>query len=254
MPPGRLALVPPTAAGCAAAYDEVAARTPGWTVRDQAWWNYRLHDPKHRRRGNGPLQCVADDETGSYALYAVKSEWAGDGPAGIVTVQELVGTNPAATARLWRYLLDLDLTAKVVHQFGTVDDPLLQLLSEPRTANATWRDGLWCRLVDIGAALPSRSLDAEVDVVLEVTDRTCPWNARRWRLAGDRTGAVCSSTTDPAKLRLDVEDLGAAFLGGTSLISRAAAGRVEQLQPGALVALSRALAWTGPPASCPMIF
>ena len=30
VPAGRLTLVPPTAAGCSAAYDEVAARTPGW--------------------------------------------------------------------------------------------------------------------------------------------------------------------------------------------------------------------------------
>ena len=254
VPAGRLSLVGPDQALLSQAYDGVAAVTAGWTARDDAWWAYRLHDPEHRRGGAGPLQCVIDDQTGSYALYCTKGEWADTGPAGLVTVREVVSNTPAATARLWRHLLDLDLMAKITYWSGALDDPLLQLLAEPRSAAPSWRDGLYVRLVDVGAALSSRALDTEVDVVLDITDARCPWNAGRWRLCGSRDGATCTTTTGAADLRLDVEDLGAAFLGGTSLLSRAASGRVEELSRGALVPDSRALGWTGPAPSCPMIF
>ena len=45
-------------------------------------------------------------------------------------------------------------------------------------------DGLWVRLVDVGAALSARAYGGDGPVVLEVEDSFLPENAGRWRIAG----------------------------------------------------------------------
>jgi len=252
-----LRLVAPTAPELAAVHEVVAPQRSGWWRRDEAWWAFRLQDPESRRGGASPLRCVvADGPDGpqGYALYRTKPSWDGGQPAGEVTVRELAATDAGTRARLWRYLLDLDLMGTVSSHFGPVDEPLLHLLAEPRAAVPTLRDNLWMRLVDVAAALSGRCYGAEVDVVLDVTDRACPWNSGRWRLSGGPAGATCAATTDAADLRLDAADLGAAYLGGTTLSARAGAGHVTELRPGALAAASVAFGWPGPAPHCPMVF
>ena len=248
-----LQLVAPTQARLAPLHQHVAAATPGWSARPDAWWSYRLYDPPHRRHGASPLRCVVDGDDG-YALYTTKSGWGDSGPEGTVRLRELAARTPAAAARLWRYLLDLDLMTTVTASELPVDSPLLELLAAPRGANARLSDGLWMRLVDVAAALPLRRYAAEIDVVLQVADEHCPWNAGRYRLAAGPSGATCTTTTDPAQLSLTVRELGAAYLGGTSLQALARAGWVEELRPGALAAASTAFGWSGNAAHCPMVF
>jgi predicted acetyltransferase len=123
------------------------------------------------------------------------------------------------------------------------DDPLLHLLVDVRSAQARIWDGLWVRLVDVGGALSRRRYSRAVDVVLDVQDRVCAWNAGRWRLAGDRDGATCERTSGAADLALDVQALGSAYLGGQTLRALAGAGMVQEHAAGALDAASAALAW-----------
>ncbi|MDP9100682.1 MAG: GNAT family N-acetyltransferase [Actinomycetota bacterium] len=232
-------------------YDRAAQRTAGWCDRDDAWWAYRLHDPEHSRDGFSPLGAIVADD--GYVLYATKPDWTGAGPAGTVRVRELVATSPASVAALWRFVLDLDLMASITAWPCPPDNPLLHLLAEPRAAQATLRDNLWVRLVDVPLALEARRYATAVDVVLEVTDTFCPWNAGRWRLTGGPGGATCAATADPADLTLGVADLGAAYLGGSSLVARAAAGGVVEWSAGSL-STSTALGWPGPAPYCPMVF
>jgi len=250
---GGLRMAAPDRDLLAPVYARVAAARPGWFSRNDALWAYRLHDPEHRRDGGGPLRCLVTEAADGYALYSTTGDFEPVGPAGRVRVRELVAATPDAAARLWRFLLDLDLTVAVHARLG-VDDPLLHLLAEPRRAAARMADALWARPLEVGGALSARRCAAPVDVVLEVRDATCPWNARRWRLAGDREGAQCTPTSDPAELSLDVSDLGAALLGGTTLQARAAAGLVQEHRPGALLAASVALGPLGAAPSCPMVF
>ena len=217
VPAGALRLEEP-GAQVRAVHARVAARTSGWTQRDDAWWAYRLHDPEHRREGAAPLLCVVTD--GGYALYATTVSWTDGVPAGEVRVREVVAETPAAQARLWRYLLDLDLMGTVRAVVATDDPLLVSLLAEPRRARAAMSDCLHVRLVDVPAALALRRYAADLDVVLAVSDRRCPWNDGSWRLVGGREGATCSRTDETPDLELDVADLGAAYLGGTPLLSR----------------------------------
>jgi predicted acetyltransferase len=248
VPPGGLRLVEPNAGVLRDTYERAAALTPGWFRRDHAWWDYRLHDPEHRRKGGSPLQCVVTD--GGYALYSTTSDWEHGLPSGVVRVREVVAATPEAAARIWRYLLDLDLMREVQAAVGP-DDPLLMgLLAEPRVALPRLSDCLHVRLVDLPAALEARRYAAPVDVVLEVEDPQCPWNTGRWRLSGDRDGASCARTDEPADLVAAPADVGAAYLGGTPLRSRP----VRELTP---TSLSRASAAFGPLERapwCPQVF
>lgn len=247
----------PDAAVLAPVYDRVAARSVGWSTRATTWWGYRLHDPEHSRSGAAPLLSVlADGPSGveGYALYSTKQEWSGGRSAGTVHVRELVAVDAPTKARLWRYLLDLDLMATVKLGNAAPDDALVHLLAEPRAAAAVLKDNLWVRLVDVPAALAGRSYAVEVDIVLDVADDFCLWNTGHWRLAGGPTGATCVSTTDAADHQLRAADLGAAYLGGTTLSARADAGHVVECRPGALHQAALAFGWPGPSPYGPMIF
>ncbi|WP_327707106.1 sterol carrier protein domain-containing protein [Streptomyces decoyicus] len=79
-----------------------------------------------------------------------------------------------------------------------------------------------------------------MDLVLDLKDSFCPWNTGRYRLRADGDAVACERTHDPADLQLTTTELGAAFLGGTTLASLAAAGRVSERQPGALARATNA--------------
>ncbi len=249
VPAGGVELVDPDAAVLSPTYELLAARTPGCPQRDAAWWAYRLHDSPSARSGTAELQCVVTD--GGYALYAVEERWADGLSASTVHVRELVALDRTARLRLWRHLLDLDLTSEVRARVVAPDDPLvLDHLLEPRRARAQLRESLWVRLVDLREALRSRRYAGEVDVVLQVDDVRAPWNSGRWRVTGDRHGAACVRTKADADLVVTPEDLGAAYLGGTPLRSRS----VEERTPGTLDVASTAFGPLGGAPWCPMVF
>jgi predicted acetyltransferase len=253
-PAARLAAPPetgdPPAAGPAGQYveamravhDRVRPQRPGMLDRRGPWWQDRLYDPEADREGAQPLQAVVVED--GYALYAVNPDWDDSGPAGKVQIRELLAATPEAHARLWAFLLDQDLTRTITWDLAPADEPLWLRLTDPRALRTTLADSLWVRLVDVAAALSARRCDG--DVVVEVRDAFCPWNAGRYRLSGERTRA-------DADLELDAVDLGAAYLGGTTLHSLAAAGRVRELTAGALARASAALAGDVEP-WCPEVF
>src|SRR5206468_697661 len=109
-------------------------------------------------------------------------------------------------------------------------------------------EGLWVRLVDVEAALAARSF-GEGSVVLELRDELCDWNQGRWQV---EAGSV-SRMTAAAELALDVATLGAAYLGGFTFAGLALAGRVEELELGAL-ARADALFGTARQPWCPELF
>ena len=172
-----------------------------------------------------------------YALYAVASREPDGFPDGEVRVRELVARTPAARAALWAFLLDLDLTSSLLWASAPADEPLPLMLVDADAARSERQADLWVRLVDLPRALAARSYDGDPDVVLDVSDPFCPWNAGRWRLAG----GTCEAVEAQPDLALDVTALGAAYLGGVTLIELAAAGRVTELRPGALKRASDAL-------------
>ncbi|MGW5633871.1 GNAT family N-acetyltransferase [Streptomyces sp. NPDC003832] len=227
---------------CEAVYGPLVPARPGMLARRlPGWERVGVLDPAGRRDGASPLQCVIaerDGESVGYARFAVKPEWDAGGPRGTVVLHELAGLDPAAQGALWRFLFDIDLTTTLKVYGRPVDEAWQYQVSDIRRCLPRLKDALYVRLVDVGAALGARTYQAPVDVVLEVEDAFCPWNAGRWRLSGDAKGASCEPTRDAADLALSVRELGSAYLGGVSLASLAAAGRVRELRAGALAEAS----------------
>lgn len=232
-------------------FEAVLDSRPGLYARTPARWDTVLSDHEADQGGAGPLRAVVVEDDGGprgYALFRIKPNFTQhDVPDGELRLKELFGLDPAAYALLWRHVLERDLVTRVSAWQRPVDDPLIHLLAEPRQLNAGWLDDLWIRLVDVERALPARRYSAPVDVVIEVEDAVCPWNARRWRLTADASGARCVPTEDPADLALPVTVLGAAYLGGRPLAALQAAGVVRESRTGAVRELSVAMSWEPAP-------
>jgi predicted acetyltransferase len=123
------------------------------------------------------------------------------------------------------------------------------MLRYPRRMKMRVSDGLWVRLVDVGAALSARSYASDEQVVFEVDDPFLPDNSGRWRVAGGEA----SRTDDAADLALDVGELGAAYLGGFGFGELVRAGRVTELTDGA-ASRADAIFLSEPKPWCPEIF
>jgi len=206
---------------------------------------YVFDDQRPWRRGAETMRiAVAEDSATSrvrgYALFRRKLDWGEGAPEGKVTVRELTATDPAAARALWGRLTDLDLMASLQTDPRPLDDPLLSMLVDLRATTPRLSDNLWVRVLDVPGALAGRRYAAEIDVVLEVGDRTYPGNDGRWRLRGGPDKAECELTDRPADVSLDVRELGAAYLGGTSLLSLAGAGLVAAASPEVLLRTSAA--------------
>ncbi|MFJ2895951.1 GNAT family N-acetyltransferase [Streptomyces sp. NPDC087218] len=231
-------------AACASVYERLVAGRPGTPAHNAAWDRKAVVDPVDERQGGSARQYVLAERDGELVgcvTYRLHPKWEATGPMGKVVVNDLGALDPAAYAALWRFLFEIDLTSTVVANNRPVDDAVLHMVSDVRRCDIRVRDSLHVRLVELGAALEARAYRAPVDVVFEVEDAFCPWNAGRWRLTGDAKGsASCRRTEDPADLALSVRELGAAYLGGESLSSLALAGRVRELRPGALAEASLA--------------
>jgi predicted acetyltransferase len=215
-------------------YDAVRSVTPGMFERPAAWWQTRtLADPPEVRFGGGPKHLVAldiDGETHAYAIYRLNTEFGSLGPESVVRALEVLGKTPEATISIWRFLLDIDWTKCVSTFLMPVDHPLFLLLARPNHARPRMTDGLWVRLVDVGAALSARTFAGDDAVVLDIRDEFCPWNVGRWSVG---PGGV-SHTDGAADLALDVADLGSVYLGGFTFRELRRAGRVQELTQGAL--------------------
>ena len=98
-------------------WERVAAFTPGMFARTSAWWQARaLADPDWRRRGGGDLRCAileAGGRSAAYALYRLNPASDRGVQTGSLDVVEAMGDSPEATRAIWRFLLDVDLIARI---------------------------------------------------------------------------------------------------------------------------------------------
>jgi predicted acetyltransferase len=237
----------------AAVYERARLQRPGSVSRPSAALNrYSLVDPPSWRVNAERLRIaiafdpVTGEDTG-YAIFRRSLSWAESGPDGKAEVRELAATDRVSEHALWTRMLSFDLigTVRVHHQpFDGVLATSLERL--PSTGTRVW-DNIWVRVVDVPRALAARGYACDVDAVLEVGDALFPQNAGRWRLRGGPDGATCEPATEDADLRLDVRELGSAYLGGTTLTALAGAGLAEPLRAERLSRISAAFQSTVQP-------
>jgi predicted acetyltransferase len=135
---------------------------------------------------------------------------------------------------MWRFLFEIDLVSTVSYWNHPIDDPLQWLMAEPRRLRLRIADGLWVRLVDLPEALGARAYAQDGPLVIEVEDRFLASNAGRWAIEVRDGTATVERTERPADLALNVNDLGAVYLGGTRVRTLAEALQIHELRAGAL--------------------
>jgi predicted acetyltransferase len=226
-------------ARCAELRNRLALERPGVCEHDERWQEYSISATVTSNIASASkLRCVVaerDGELTGFAHYRTKRA-----DKGYVDVQRVHAVDIASHAALWRYLLEPDLLSETRCEMLASDDPLLDLLLDPRAPGPITRDGLWIRPVDVRRALAERTYARDLDVVLEVVDDFLPWNAGRWHLAGGPDGASCEPVSRDADLTLDVRDLGAVYLGRPSLTRLGRAGLVTEHTAGSLAATAEA--------------
>ena len=222
--------------------------------RTKDWWELRnLDDPPDRRQGGGVKNAMLlelDGEPAGYALYRVHMKFEQGSAAGKLEVIEALADGPVATRELWRVLLDMDWKASLTAGLLPIDHPLQLQLTYPRRMRMRIGDGIWVRLVDVGAALSARAYGGDGTVVLEVEDSFLPENAGRWRIGDGKA----ERTEDDADLALDVGELGSAYLGGFTFAELVRAGVVSELRDGGAARADAVFATAGPKPWCPEIF
>lgn len=219
-----------------AIWDRVRQRTPGMLSRSKEWWQIRrVSDPPWVRSGRAPMQRVlieVDGQPAAYAIYRlIDFGWDSFNINTLrAEVTEAVGDGVAATAAVWRYLLDLDLVRNIKATLLPIDHPLRFLLVEPRRLRMHMSDALWLRIVDVEAALSARAYPTGTPIVLRVRDDRCAWNDACFRLQD----GVARRTTDAPELELPIDALGSLYLGAFRASQLASAGRVVEHKAGAL--------------------
>jgi predicted acetyltransferase len=243
--PGRVRLLRNTeAAGpLQAAYDRCLPFRPATITRSPAYWELHLRDRDRWRRGASAMYiAVHEDPSGEpdgLVTWRLKDDWTDSGlPKATVVVNDLCGITSEVEAVLWRLLLDVDLSTRVIAENRPVDDPIRWRLQEPRRVQTTViSDFLWLRVLDIARALEARTYSESGQLVLEVHDPFRPATGGRFLLDADVKRSSCGRTDAEPDIAMEIDDLGAIYLGGVAPSTLAAAGRLEA---GSVEVLDRA--------------
>ena len=167
-----------------------------------------------------------------------------------VLVHDAFGVDARATREIWRFLLEIDWIDEIESRQLPLDHPLYLLTARVNELRGRLWDGSWLRLVDVGAAFAARSYASDGRVTIEVTsDPFFPENIDTWTI---EAGVARRSRRRP-DVRLDVQTLASAYLGGFSFRELAAAARAEEVVRGGL-ARADALFATPVAPWCPEIF
>jgi predicted acetyltransferase len=238
-------------------FDALRPGRSGFFARTPAFWDTGFfHDPEHWRRGASQAWHVVHEVAGKpdgYARYRVKDEWGDSGSKSAVVLSELMATNPAAHLDLWRFLLDIDLMARLDAWNVATDDPIALAIAEPRRLGMRLGDALWLRIVDLSSSLAGRRYRTDGRLTFEVTDEFCPRNQGRWTLSVEAGVPLVEPGATPPDVACDVTDLAAAYLGAFTFRQLADTGRARELQPGGLERAD-ALFRTDRQPWCPAVF
>jgi predicted acetyltransferase len=232
-------------------YELYAAAQPGELSRPDDKWDVDLGlielPGRPRWRGSIAVHRNAAGQLDGYACYHGDEHWPDGIPDNVLLLDELHGVTLEAELDLWRYLLQVDLTATIRAETRREREPLQWYLGDARAARVTGlTDFLWLRPLDVERLLRERRYDRDGELVIEVTDvvdaKPGPAGGR-YRLAVHGGAADCARTDAAPDLTIEARTLGAAILGGTRLADASRSSATVEHGPGAL-ARADAILWT----------
>ena len=200
----------------------VASEHPGMVHFNAGYWAAALRDFGGLRPGTSEFFHVAyrrDERVSGLVSYRIRES--------SVLAIFLLGEDSEVEAELWRYCFGIDLMSEIEGFNRPTDDPLPWRLEDPRRLERSTHDQLWLRLVDVGAALESRSYDMHGELTLGVHDSFCEWNEGVYALEAGPNGAALSMSGSSPDIELTAAELAAVYLGGVSFDTLVKAGRVQ---------------------------
>ena len=207
-------------------------------TRHDAYWAYAFSE---RSEGRGPRPSFtvvhesSDGQVDGFARYRIREDWSGGIASHTLEVFDLYALDDEVEARLWQFVVEVDLVAYVKGLGRPLDDPIRFRLTDPRRVRITEvTDHLWVRVVDPASSLAARRYRVEDRLVIELADPFLPANAGRWLVEGGPDGADAHRTTAPPDLVMSAPELGALYLGGVSAAALARAGGLTELTAGAV--------------------
>lgn len=206
-------------------YERIAFTRPGVIGRPDWMWGRYLEEFVDGSKARQVLLHLDADGTPD-GFVDVETRWDDDDRYAIADVNDLWGATPDVEAALWRYVVDIDLVRTIKASERPVDDLVKWFLVDRRDMRVTsvW-DEQWVRVVDVDAALQSRSYASDETLTIAVRDTILGHNNGTWRISG---GKVERSTAPvSADLTIDVVALGAAYMGSTSWLELATTPAVE---------------------------
>jgi predicted acetyltransferase len=229
-------------------FERVRLSRPGMIRRDHFDWDVyadiRRYPEAKPWQGFRLLCLDAAGTPQGYASYTVDKAWRDMRPQCVVEVSELTAATPAAEARLWRFLAELDLVVRVKAGDRPTDESLPWLLDNGRLAKQVSAfDHIWVRPLDVSRLLTTRSYAATGRVVLDVVDDQ-GLATGRFALEASPDGSTCVETSATAELTVPVKALGAAALGGVGVESLRRAGWLDEHAAGAAARAGALLAGT----------
>lgn len=202
--------------------------------RTEEWWRKRVFsgwdtDPY-------VYGYERDGELRGYLVYRIAS--GDDGRT--LRAWDAAFVDHAARLALLGFIADHDSQVATVFLYGPPDETLLDLVPEPDEVDLSVKAGPMVRLVDVAPALEALPYpDADGDVVLEVSDPLCDWNAGCFALSVDDGRASVAETADDPDASLDVGTLSQLAVGYRSAGALAEAGGLALATPEAAAVLDR---------------
>lgn len=144
-----------------------------------------------------------------------------------LTVRELIWLTPHAYVALWTHLAEHDLVHRIVYDNAPEDDPIFDLIHEPRMLRRHTRDGILTRVVDVASALPLRPYGQPGVVRLQVTDPDCAWNAGVWELETDGPSSRVRPVEGGATVQAPIHSVASMLTGYRSVSELVRSGRAE---------------------------
>jgi predicted acetyltransferase len=169
---------------------------------------------------------------------------------GQLKLVDLVAATDDAYAALWRFMVEMDMVNEIAAPLRSISEPVAWQVSDHRAVRKTGeRDHLWLRILDVPTALGARRYAAPGDYLLDITDDLDFAQGRfLLTIAADGSGQAqrlpdaAAGTPDGAvEVALTAADLASLYLGGTSAVDLARAGRILEKTPDAARRLDTAL-------------
>jgi len=169
--------------------------------------------------GTHPIRAaVCRDETGAAQGYVIYTLVDGriDHRARnqLLEIRDLAALNLDAYRALWEFLGKHDLVGRISWQRAPMDDPLAELLAEPRLLHSQSHEGLWLRLVDVATAMAARGYQCDGEISFSVgADTLTPWNDGSYRLTVSNGIAEVARISTATEISIDRKHLASVWCG-----------------------------------------